>query len=351
MSESVFGRRERKNIMERPLRIVRVSEESGRALREFWEIMSESLRNPKNGEKTDKFDARITSMLTNKEEGKLFFMLEREMRESQRTGKMGWERQYEKKEMQLLDINRAEADAFFAYTGAGSEEEKIIAMLNLRSDVEKAADAIATLDLNLGKLGESQLAKIIALVEKDDVRKEDIEVLLGKKAEVELTEALYTLLSRQEAASVAARNFLNMECAGYEKIFRISTKNEMLALLNTYRRMLGDARFARAKEALSRGDFAELLAEIRKMSHASQYLFLALLAPSLMRNGMWNSKVLGIIAGALAAVRNAALKSGIDADGAQSRYIQKAGKFVSRFADFRGLNLSLFSAAFVVLLR
>ncbi|VVB98287.1 Uncharacterised protein [uncultured archaeon] len=125
----------------------------------------------------------------------------------------------------------------------------------------------------------------------------------------------------------------------------------MLAILQLYRKILGDAKFAKARESAMRGDAAAVFAEIRKLGLAAQYFFLALLAPGLIRNGMWNSRVLGIIQKALGAIRKAAQKSKADPERAQLGYLAGMRKFVARFADFKGLNLSLFSAAFAASLK
>lgn len=346
MEESVFSERPGEGKRLR-LGIVKVEDERMRALSEFWNIMRDALRNPKSEKEVGKFDARITGMLTNSEERKIFEMLEKEMK------KAGGKREGEKaaEEKAALDIRRGEAEAFFAYASAGKAGERIDAMREMVADVGKCTDAIRIIDANAEKANAQQFARLIELAEKGEVGKGDVERELGKNRSPELAAAIYALLSRQDAASVAARNATEMDRAGYERIFGIAAKNEAMAILNLYRRMLGDARFARAKEAALRGDIAGAVAQIRKLGIGAQYFFFSILAPTLMRSGMWSAEVLGIIFKALEAVKGAAVKDGLDPVKAQMDYMRGAKKFISRFADFRGFNLSLFSASFIASLR
>ncbi len=71
----------------------------------------------------------------------------------------------------------------------------------------------------------------------------------------------------------------------------------------------------------------------------------------LLKVEMWSAEVLGIISKALDIVRGAAVKAGLDPVKAQMDYMRGTKKFISRFADFRGFNLSLFSASFIASLR
>lgn len=346
MEESVFSGRLKEEKRLR-LGIVRVEDERMRALSEFWSIMRSALRNPKSEKEVDRFDARITGMLTSTEERRIFEMLEREMK------KAGEKREEEKavEEKAALDIRRGEAEAFFAYASAGKAEQRIDGMREMVADVGRCTDAIRIIDANAERASAQQFARLIELAEKGEVRKEDVERELGKNRSPELAAAIYAILGRQEAASVAARNAMEMDRAGYERIFGIAAKNEAMAILSLYRRMLGDARFARAKEAALRGDIAGAVAQIRKLNIGAQYFFFSILAPLLMRSGMWNAEVLGIIFRALEAVKGAAVEAGRDPVKAQTDYMRGAKKFISRFADFRGLNLSLFSASFIASLR
>lgn len=340
MPTPLFAEEEKKRLR---LGIVKVEAAQGKALSEFWNVMREALRNPKSEKDVDRFDARITGMLVNREEREIFEALEREMK-AQRGGKAG-------AKGAGLEIGRAEADAFFAYASAGKTEERISAMLELRRDVEKGGEAIRVLEARAENATAQEFAKIAELAGRKEVGKEELEAILGKGRNPELLEAVHSILQKQEAASLAARNALGLERNDYERIFGIAARNEALAMLALYRRILGDARFSRARESAMRGELAGVFAELRKLGLAAQYVLLALLAPSLMRNGMWSKGVLGILAKALSAVRDAALKSGKDPEAAQAGYLLKAEKFVSIFGDYRGMGLSLFSASFVAALK
>lgn len=337
MAESAFARTEKEG-GRMHLGIFRVEEEGMRELAEFWSIMRDAIRNPKSEKEVTRFDARVSGMLNNREERKIFELLEKEMKNFQ-AGK------------NTLEIRKDEADAFFAYTGAGRQEEKISSLLELRRDAEKCSDALAVLDARLENTGAQDVSKVIDIAQRGDATADDIKAIIGRNREPELADALYTLLSKQEAASLAARGKLEFDREDYKTLFGIESKNELIAALQLYRKALGDAKFAKARESAMRGDAASVFSEIRKLGLAAQYVFLSLIAPGLIRNGMWNSKALGIIGKALEAVRKAARKKKADGNRAQTAYLGGMRKFTAKFADFRGLNLSLFSAAFVASIK
>ncbi len=318
---------------ERRLRvgIMRSDEELERAANEFWNIMKAALRNPKSEKDVDRFDARITGMLVNTEEKRILGLLEKALKEGA-----------------VEDVRKAEGDAFSAYASVGMPEERLNALLELRRDVEKGADSLSVLDANAERMGEQQFAKIIELSEKSEVRREEIVAVLGKAAKPELADALYALLQKEEAASVAARNALGLGRDDYERIFGIAAKNEIMAVLRLYQRVLGDASFAKARDALMRGDKSGAMAEVSRMGIAAQYLFFAMLAPAFMRNGMWNRAAARIAAKALGKIAEIAGKLGLDAGAVQADYLLSAKKFTSRFGDAGALNFALFSSAYAL---
>lgn len=317
--------------------IIRIDDQMAKELSEFWKALKASMKNPSSEARAEELGIRVNGMAGGAQSIRVFEAFEREMKSAQSRSEMG--------------VRKSESDAFFAYASAGKTEDKANAMLDLRKDVSQCAEALSVLDSNAEKLGEQQLSRLMLLMEKGDVKKEEVTAALGKAPGGELADALYSLMRRQEAASVAAENFLGMDRDQCRETFGISARNEALALLGLYKRMLGDAKFARARENATRGDMAALLLEIRKMNLASQYIFFALLAPHLMRNGMWSSAALGILGKALGAIRGAAQKAGLDPAQSQMEYLHNARGFLSRFADFKGLNLSLFSASFLASMK
>lgn len=318
--------------------ISRKERDMKKALENFWDIMRNAIRNPKSDNEVDKFDARVTAMLVNTEERKIFKMFENEV------GKVAEGRS-------TLDIRKEEAEGVFSYASVGNEEDKIKGLFYLQQDVRKCTDALEVLNVQVEQMSEGELSKIIALAEKENVKKEEIEKALAKINNPKLVDALYTLLVKEKAASLAVRNALGLDRNEFNKLFKISERNLMLAMLRLYAKILGSVKFARVREKLSEGNMAALLAELKKMSIAAQYMFFALLMPSLIRGGMWNANVLGILAKALAAIREASLQVGIAPNQAQLEYMYKVRKFISRFSDFKGLNLSMFSAVFISSLK
>lgn len=308
------------------------------ALIEFWGIVSEAFRNPLSEENSHRLETCLGSMFRQQEHQKIFEMLEREI-------------QLSRSKSTILDIRKDEADAFFAYTSIGKTEDKINAMVNLQQDVKKCAEAIEVFNANIEKIDRYMLAKIIESAEKYTVKTEEIKILLGKNADPELVDAICVLVNKQEAASVAARNIFEIDRNVYDKIFGIASRNEVLGVLMLYKRMLGDTKFVKVRESAMHGELAVALAQIKKMGIAAQYLFFSMLAPLLMRNGMWDAKNIGIVTGVLEIIRKKAIEKSMNTDWMQFKFIYGASKFLSRFADFRGLNFSFFSAGFLLIFR
>ncbi len=301
-------------------------------LSDFWDAMKNALRNPLSELEVQKFEERINDLVARKEEKRIFDALEHEMRmiESARS---------------RLDIRKEEAEAVFAYASAGKPEEKAEALLDLQDDVRNAYSSLRVLDAKAEKLADGAFEKLTALAEKGDVKKDDIGRIAGN--DPELAAALHFILRKQEATSIAARALLELDRSEFEKLFGISAKNEALAVLALYRKIMGDQRFAKARDSLARGEAGEALVEVRKMGVAAQYVFLALLAPALMRGGMWGKGVMGLLGKMLGKVKEAALRSGRNPESEQVRYMKGVRTLVSRFADFRAVNLALFSASFL----
>ena len=320
--------------------VVRIEDRINLELIRRWSAISESLRNPEIRQNEMKFDSAIGKMSAGQDGKEIFRRLEKEMKDYSRPNP-------------VLEIRGEEADAFFAYASAGSLEEKMQGLRNLYADAKKAGDAISKLEkgLDAGELNEPKLAKITELSQKENLSKKDVQEALGKNHNPELADAIYVIISKQEASSVAARNALEMDRLEYEKIFGINQRNTMLCMLFFYRKILGDANFNKAKEALMKGRLSDALAELQKMGIASQYLFLSLLAPKLVRGGMWNEGVLKLLAKAIQRISQQATKNGQSPDKAQIRYMKRASSFISRFGDFTGLNLSLFTASFLASMK
>ncbi|MEW6528993.1 MAG: hypothetical protein AB1391_03835 [Candidatus Micrarchaeota archaeon] len=301
-----------------------------------------ALNEPTNTTKTNELERQIQLTLANQNMRTIFDMLEREMRRQSDQQRNAYNE---------ANVRKVELDAFFTYTCAGKTEEKIHALSDLLNDVKKSEEAIAILDNYAEKLSESQFTKIIALAEKREINKDDVLSALGKNFPPEFANALYVLITKQEAAAVAVQNFLVFERDEFKKVFGIAQKNEVLSLLTLYKKIIGDAKFAKMRESVMQGDFATIFAEIRKMGLMNQYIFFALLAPHLMRNGMWSSSILRMVSKILDKIGNISQRLGIDQNKTKVRYMCKAKKFLSKFADFKGINLSLFSAAFLSALK
>lgn len=323
------------------LLLTKVDRETLRAVEDIINILTVALRNPKNIEIGKNFEAKLTKIVSNTENKqglenrKIFEALEQEMRNI----RLGKQSNY--------DIKKSEANGFFAYTSAGNYETKIKGLIHLREDIKKAEQAFENLDSKIEKINEYKLEKILDLIKKDEIKKQDIQNLFGKDFDPVVVQALFELLHRSEAASIAAQNILKISKEEYEKIFGISAKNEMIALLNLYKKMRGSKEFEKIKQALMQGRFVVLSAEIRKMSFLLQYLFFSLLVLALMRSGMWNKEILNMLGEMLKLIRMRSLELGLDPNRSQMEYLFQAKEFISKFADFKALNLSMFSTVFI----
>ncbi|MFA5077226.1 MAG: hypothetical protein WC488_02260 [Candidatus Micrarchaeia archaeon] len=313
--------------------IKRSEDEDYKALSSLWETMRDAILEPKSGKDVDRFDARVTAMLRNPEERRIFQMLEKEMKLAA-LGKSG------------LGIRRGESAAFFAYCGSGEPEERVAGLRELQRDVRKSRENIEYLEARVERLGEEELARLAALAVKG-AKKSEVEEALGSNASPEAVERVYELIAKQDASSLAARDLYGIEKSEYEKLFGIAAKNEMVAVLILYRRILGDAGFTRAMERIGEGKEGALFAEMHKMDLAAQYFFLSVLAPELVRNGMWSKSVLGMLSDALGKVGELARGLGLSPVRKRMEFLNGARKIVSRFGDFGGVNLGLFSAAFI----
>lgn len=321
--------------------ITKVEDEQTNRASEFWNTVSNAFRNLKDEKSASKFNSCIIAMLSNNAERKIFEILEIEMRKIHEG----------KQARNAFDIRAEEANAFFTYASIGRTEEKINSLRDLFSDVAKCSEMIGVVDAKIESTTEQQLGKIIELAEKKELNKEEIIQILGKGKNTELAEAIYSILSRQEAASIAARNTFELDKNDYEKLFKLSAKNEALAILKFYRKMLGDANFAKAREAAFQGQLRAIIAQIKKMGIATQYFFFSMLAASLMRNGMWNPEALELIVKMIEIIKEKSLKNNLNPIRMQIKYMCQLKKFLSKFADFKGINLSLFSASFLSLLK
>ncbi len=300
------------------------------------DLLCAALRNP-NKTNANELDNYIRSTLANANARAIFEIIEREIKRQNVSNE--------------FKIRKNESDAFFTYASAGKTEEKFRALFDLQQDVKKSAEAILILDANAEKMSESQLSKIIALMEREELKKDDIASVLGKTPFPELADAIYLLIRKQEAAAIAAQNFLDLDRNECQKIFGIEPKNEIFSLLTIYRKIVGDAKFAKIRESAMYGNLAAILAEIKKMGLMAQYIFFVLLAPHLIRNGMWNSAILGIFFKTLREIDKTSQKVGTNSNKMQIRYMHKLKKFLSKFADFKGINFSMFSSAFLSALK
>ncbi|MBU0586811.1 hypothetical protein KJ780_04820 [Candidatus Micrarchaeota archaeon] len=303
--------------------IFRVEEYADKESTLILDAVIRALREPSSQSSQKNLENRLRRITESKDNN----VIERVLKEAQKSEKLMGE----------------EKEAILKYS-KNKEKDFSENIMELQTDVKNSAEAFKKIDeaVSHNVVNEKALANAIALTNKKVATKDDVFQALAKSKDAELVDALYTIISKQESASIAARNIIQMDKIDYEKLFGIARRNAAFTLLAFYRRILGDAGFHKAKLAIMQGRISEALSILMRSSVVAQYLFFALVAPSLIRSGMWNNSVLGIIGKALGIIKE---RGG--GQEKESEYLSGVAEIAKRFGDFKGLNLSAYSAAFL----